>query len=232
MQLKCGQYTENNGKFPWTVSIQRDNSEIAVGTLISNQVVVTTADALFESDASQLQVLHVGNNSPQILSVKTIKVHANFSHFLLPFNNIALLKLSQPFNPSPFLTPICLVEDILEINPENCKLSSQLGDKNHIITSSKDCESKLRDLGASDFGNLVRNSSLCTEGAGDANVSTATGNGSPLVCPINYFKNQYALIGLASVDSWDLQRPNPQLPGIFANVPNFYEWINNNRLNF
>lgn len=230
--MKCGQVTENNGKFPWTVSIQMANSEIAVGTLISNEVVVTTADAVFEYDASQLQVLHIGNNSPQILNVKTIKVHANFSHFLLPFNNIALLKLSQPFNSSPFLAPICLVEDILEINPESCKLSTQLEDKNHIIISSKDCESKLRNLGVSDFGNLVRNSSLCTEGAGHVDVSTATGNGSPLVCPINYLKNQYALIGLASVDSWDLQRPNPQLPGIYANIPNFYNWLKNNRQNF
>lgn len=214
------------------MSIQKDNAEIAVGTLISNQVVVTTADAVFESDASQLQVLHMGNNSPQTLNVETIRVHENFKQFLLPFNNIALLKLSQPFNPSPFLAPICLVEDTLEINPEDCKLSTQLEEKQHIITSSKDCEAKLRDLGVTDFGNLVRNSSLCTEGARDVDASTPTGNGSPLVCPINYFKNQYALIGLASADSWNLQRPNPELPGIYANVPNFYKWINNARLSF
>lgn len=232
MQLKCGQFTENPGKFPWTVSVQKDNAEIAVGTLISNQVVVTTADAVFESDASQFQVLHMGNNFPQTLNVETIRVHENFSQLLLPFNNIALLKLSEPFNPSPFLAPICLVEDILEINPEDCKLSTQLEEKQHIITSSKDCEAKLRDLGVTDFGNLVRNSSLCTEGAGDVDASAPSGNGSPLVCPINYFKNQYALIGLASADSWNLQRPDPGLPGIYANVPNFYEWINNARLSF
>lgn len=226
--MNCGQVKESDAKFPWTVTILRKHTLVAVGTLISSQIVVTTADAVSESDASEFLVQHVEDDSFQSRPVISKLIHKDFNKLLLPFNNIALLKLSEPFSPNRYLRPICLIEDISEIDTQNCRLSFN-SNKQHKTTSNQDCHDMLKETGVKDFGNLVRDSTLCTESTDGVNGCTSTGRGNPLICPIKRTKNQYALIGLASCDSWELDRANPELPGIYANVAYFYNWINFNK---
>lgn len=223
--MNCGQVKDTDTKFPWTVTILKNHAVVAVGTLISSQIVVTTADAVNQSDASEFWVQHGnGDQSHQLIAVESKSIHQDFNKLLLPFNNIALLKLSKPFSASRFLRPICWIRDISEIDTQNCKLSFRSGTRQK-ITSNHDCQDMLRESGVKDFGNLVRDNTLCTEDADGVNACFNDGRGTPLVCPIKSMRNQYALVGLASCDSWGLERANPQLPGIYANVTYFYDWM-------
>ena len=88
------------------------------------------------------------------------------------------------------------------------------------------CQKQLRATEQLTINFQLHSSFICA--GGEINRDSCTGDGgSALVCPIEGVENKFYQAGIVS---WGIGCGLKDVPGVYTNVANFIEWINNEML--
>ncbi|XP_014361144.2 phenoloxidase-activating factor 2 isoform X1 [Papilio machaon] len=237
------------GEYPWMVAVLRrhvegekwnKNNYKGGGTLIHPSVVMTVAHNVAGMQPEELKI-RAGDwdtntqdeeYEHQEVNVAKIVVHQNYFRPSL-YNDIALLFLERPVvmdSQYPNIALGCLDRRPPPVNATCFSMgwgANNFNNKNVYasvlkkvklgILDHNDCESKLK---KTRLGPLFRLHSSFICAGGEQGVDTCKGDGgSSLVCRI---KNSYAVYGMVS---WGLSCGNKEVPGVYVNVPSFYDWV-------
>ncbi|CAN7938211.1 unnamed protein product, partial [Ixodes hexagonus] len=110
-------------EFPWQVSLQRNGYHFCGGSIISPSIILTAAHCVrrkWNGLSAVAGIINLGKRTPyyQRRNVTIVRSHKDFGRNGL-MNDIALLKLAEPFNfnkSEGYVGPICLPgpDDVLE----------------------------------------------------------------------------------------------------------------------
>jgi len=237
------------GEFPWMVAIldknyNRDSAEtfsICGGSLITPSVVLTGAHCVYKYAPSGIKI-RAGEWDTQSITervpyqerdVAKIIRHEQFLNTTL-FNNVALLILSEPLFKADNVGTVCLPPQNLKFNSKNCftmgwgkDVFGKQGRRQVILkkielptVSFNTCQQYLRDTRLGKFFELHK-SFMCAGGESGKDACTGDG-GSPLVCPDPENTGRYYQAGIVS---WGIGCGAQNVPGVYADVAKFRNWI-------
>lgn len=238
------------GEFPWmTALIQYDispdnkplNNYQCGASLIHPSIVLTAAHCVHNIPPQSLKV-RVGEWDTQTTAeplphqdrnIIDIVIHPDFQNESLR-NDIALLFLEIPVEIAENVNTVCLPppEEIFDF--ERCFATGwgkdQFGrdGKYQVILKKIDlpvippntCQELLRSTRLSQHFELHK-SFICAGGEDGKDTCKGDG-GSPLVCPIKTDPNRYYQAGIVA---WGIGCGSHNVPGVYASVTNFREWI-------
>ncbi|KAL7027517.1 hypothetical protein ACKWTF_005472 [Chironomus riparius] len=233
------------GEFPWMVGIlQRESGHkiyLCGGSLIAENVVLTAAHCLNESNLNDLSI-RAGEYDTQTTFelfphmdyvVKKVVIHEAFYRRAL-LNDIALLFLEKKAKMSDVIGTICLPSQDQAYDNKNCIATGWGKDKfgreglyQSILKKIElptvpfdDCEEKLRETRLGEDFELDT-SFMCA--GGDEGKDTCKGDGgSPLICPVDGQVNQYYQAGIVA---WGIECGKKDVPGVYINVARYRDWI-------
>ncbi|KAL1505942.1 hypothetical protein ABEB36_005387 [Hypothenemus hampei] len=237
------------GEFPWMMAILRanynpqihENLAICGGSLIAPNVVVTgghcvadlqTSDYLVRAGEWDTQTTKERLPHQERTVIQAI-VHEHYAPRVV-YNNIALLILNRPFDMADNIGTICLPAQDEKITSSEClasgwgKNSFGKAEKYQVILKKiklpmvdfHKCEKALQKtrLGSS-F--ILHHSFICA--GGEQGKDTCTGDGGgPLVCPDSRDQERYVQAGIVS---WGIGCGDRNIPGVYANVAKYRNWI-------
>ncbi|CAH1717475.1 unnamed protein product [Chironomus riparius] len=222
--------------------LQREhNIYMCGGSLIAENVVLTAAHCLNESNLNDLSI-RAGEYDTQTIFelfphvdyvVKKVVIHEAFYRRAL-LNDIALLFLEKKAKMSDVIGTICLPSQDQAYDNKNCIATGWGKDKfgreglyQSILKKIElptvpfdDCEEKLRETRLGEDFELDT-SFMCA--GGDEGKDTCKGDGgSPLICPVDGQVNQYYQAGIVA---WGIECGKKDVPGVYINVANYRDWI-------
>uniref|UniRef100_U5EPX0 Phenoloxidase-activating factor 2 n=1 Tax=Corethrella appendiculata TaxID=1370023 RepID=U5EPX0_9DIPT len=238
------------GEFPFVVAILKEqvlNDDTTVlifecgGTLIAPNVVITAAHCVIDKDYS-LMAVRAGEWDVVIDSeplphvdqkISEIIIHENYYKGTL-FNDIAIVIVETEFNLAEHIQPICLPPFRSNFDQSECfgtgwgkDKFGKIGQYQTIlkkidlpIVSRVNCQNSLR---KTRLGRRFRlhDSFMCA--GGKPGIDTCSGDGGgPLLCPIPGGRHQYYFAGIVS---WGIGCGNAGIPGVYVNVAQFTNWI-------
>ncbi|KAK3921842.1 Phenoloxidase-activating factor 2 [Frankliniella fusca] len=247
------------GEFPWMVAVLQlewiEGQEKPLnlyqcgGALITAQVVLTGAHCVAGKQANLLKI-RAGEWDTQTTKelyahqdrgVATINVHPRFNDKSL-HNDAALLILLDPVQIGGHIGTICLPPAGMQFDYKRCYASGWGKDKfgqdgqYQVILKKRDlpvvpraqCQELLRKTRLGAYF-LLDPSFICA--GGEPGRDTCKGDGgSPLVCPIDNESERYYQAGIVA---WGIDCGLANTPGVYGNVAQFRNWIDNelSRLN-
>jgi len=212
--------------YPFMVSLQQksNNFHFCGGSLLNETTVITAAHCTVNANPGSLQValgkhsLSTEEDTQQIIDVKSIVVHPDFSYYTL-VNDVSIIHLAEPAVLNKYVQPINLPEK--DASPEGytkiigwgtLKSGGQTPD---ILQKAKvkvvDFEECAEAYGSS--SNSVREGMMCAAAPGKD--SCQGDSGGPL------FKGR-TLLGLTS---WGYGCAQEKYPGVYTNVSSFVDFI-------
>ncbi|XP_046384718.1 phenoloxidase-activating factor 2-like [Ischnura elegans] len=169
--------------------------------------------------------------------VSKVVVHPQFKSGNL-FNDVALLFLSEPVKPAKHIGFVCLPDKNLLPPPATIclasgwgkdafgkegKYSSILKRLDLPIVSHAKCQHNLRKTRLGYYFRL-HESFICA--GGEKGKDTCKGDGGgPLVCPHPHNPERYMQSGIVA---WGIGCMKSHIPGVYANVAHFRDWIDEN----
>ncbi|MDQ7074901.1 MAG: trypsin-like serine protease [Gammaproteobacteria bacterium] len=220
------------GAYPWMVSLQDNFGHFCGGSLIADRWVLTAAHCTFDNNntplpASQLHVA-IGINTldsvtpNQLITVKTIHIHPDYTHNSGSDSDIALLELSQTSNQTPTLTATpSLMNQIAVASPlrvmgwgvlqENGRASNTLQEVDLPLVSQNSCNQS--------YGGGITDNMLCAGFAAGGKDSCQGDSGGPLLYQNNGVWHQ---VGVVSFGNGCAQAG---FPGVYTRVANYESWI-------
>lgn len=147
-------------------------------------------------------------------------------------NDIAVIRVNQPFRFTDHVSNICLYSGSQKVSTTGCfatgwgaetyetqhELSQMLKKVKMDHVDHDICEKQLRTALKKESFTLT-DSFLCA--GGNKNDLCAGDSGSPLVCPVAGEANKYVLTGLASYGV----KCFTETPGVYTNILKYHDWI-------
>lgn len=237
------------GEFPWMLAVLREDkvmdSTLNVyecgGSLIAPNVALTAAHCVMNKQKEALLV-RAGEWDTQTKNelyphqdrrVREVIMHAQFQKGSLA-NDIALLILEQPFDLAENIQPVCLPPKNHQFDGSSCfasgwgknifgkegKYQVILKKVQLPIVPHEQCQSSMR---KTRLGSRFRLHPSFVCAGGKVGEDTCRGDGgSPLVCPIPGTPTNYYQAGIVA---WGIGCGEQGVPGVYANVAMFRDWI-------
>lgn len=211
-------------RYPWQVSLQRLNSHFCGGSLYNENIVITAAHCVSNTNLARLQI-RVGSSTytegGQLLNALAVKSHERYNPFTM-LNDIALIRLATPVKLSRNVKPIKLATKAPStgdkavvtgwgiIRSGDVLLPDTLRSVVVKMVSNEDCGSTTYE-----YGEFIKPSMICAYAEGKD--ACQGDSGGPLV-------SDGRLVGVVS---WGDGCAKPNNPGVYADVAHFHSWILN-----
>lgn len=237
------------GEFPWMTALLVEEEALGKlvkvykcgASLIAPNVVLTGAHCVHDKDPQKL-IVRLGEWDTQTsnelfnhvdITVSRKIVHENF-HPKALYNNVALLILSEPAKLGENIGVICLPPQGQSFDGQRCTVSGWGKDnfgkegKYQVIMKKIDlpmvphaqCQSALRQTRLGRHFKL-HESFNCAGGEPGKDACRGDGGG-PLICPVAGDPKRYYQAGIVS---WGIGCGETGVPGVYANVASFRNWI-------
>ncbi|XP_017776715.1 PREDICTED: proclotting enzyme-like [Nicrophorus vespilloides] len=233
------------GEFPWMVAILRTNIvkneslDVCGGSLITPNVILTGAHCVQKFKTGDIKVragewdtqTTMERISYQERAVAEIIIHEQF-HPQTLYNDVALLILEKKFIDADNVRTICMPAQNLKFESRNCFAmgwgegvsgKGQHGILKKIempIVERDKCQEALRTTRLGQVFDL-HSSFICAGGEGKKDTCKGDG-GSPLVCPDPQNPGRYLQAGIVA---WGINCGIPNVPGVYADVAQYRDWI-------
>lgn len=233
-------------EFPWMIEIllRQPNGlvqAICGAALITPNVVITGGHCVNKVKTTDI-FIRAGEWDTQTTrervpyqerDVSDIIIHPEFNPKTV-FNNVALLILSRPLKKADNIGTICLPPPGLVNNAQECFVTgwgkSMFGSQSAPSVILKkirvpmvpfnECQRALRTTRLGALFNL-HDSFVCAGGKQGQDACTGDGGG-PLVCPDPNNPKRYQLTGIVS---WGIGCGENGVPGVYADVAKFRDWV-------
>ncbi|ODN00518.1 Serine protease 44 [Orchesella cincta] len=230
------------GAYPWmAVILGKGNNYVGAGALISPNFVLTAAHKIKSWKPGATMKVRLGewnakeDDEPYKnveVPIESVLIHPGFNIDNLQ-NDIALVKLAKPVDTKayPHIEAACLPQKGYEYTGQRCFVAGfgkdAFGNGKHSyimkevdlpIVDQDICEQRMRTTRLGPHFNLNRYSFLCAGGEEGKDACTGDG-GSPLVCNTG----KWQVVGLVA---WGIGCADYGIPGVYVNVPNYADWIN------
>ncbi|XP_026671746.1 uncharacterized protein LOC108627588 isoform X2 [Ceratina calcarata] len=246
-RIKTPSYVDGDaefGEYPWQVAIlKKDPTEsvyVCGGTLISPRHILTAAHCVKTYAARDLRVRlgewdvnHDVEFYPYIeRDVSSVNVHPEFYAGTL-YNDIAILRIDHEvdFQKNPHISPACLPDKRDDFTRNRCwttgwgkdafgdfgKYQNILKEVDVPIVNNQICEQQMRRTRLGPGFNL-HPGFICAGGEEGKDACKGDGGG-PMVCERN------GRWQLAGVVSWGIGCGQPGVPGVYARVSHYLDWI-------
>ncbi|XP_044160581.1 transmembrane protease serine 9-like [Bufo gargarizans] len=229
-----------DGEWPWQVSVHYQGSHICGGSLISTQWVLSAAHCFENSVSAADYQVYLGFHRlwvkppPQavISGVHTLIVSAEYKG-MGSRGDIALLRLSAPISPSPYILPVCLPSASVTFP---CGLECWVTGWGHTafhgdrpsngtlqkvrtpLIDHETCDT-LYHIWSLDYSTIVQEDKICAGFVKGQKDSCQGDSGGPLVCKVDGVWYQ------AGIVSWGEGCAYPFRPGVYTLVPAYEQWI-------
>ncbi|XP_034933964.1 uncharacterized protein [Chelonus insularis] len=232
------------GEYPWQVAIlKKDPAEsvyVCGGTLISPRHILTAAHCVKTHSSYDLRarlgewdVNHDVEFYPYIeRDIVSVTVHPEFYAGTL-YNDIAILKLDHDvdFEKNPHISPACLPDKHDDFTGSRCwttgwgkdafgdfgKYQNILKEVDVPVVSNSICEHQMRRTRLGPSFNL-HPGFMCAGGEDGKDACKGDGGG-PMICERNGHWQ------VAGVVSWGIGCGQPGVPGVYARVSYYLDWI-------
>jgi secreted trypsin-like serine protease len=226
------------------VILGKGNNYIGAGALISPYYVLTAAHKVqsWKGPETPMKV-RLGEWNAQDdsepyknveIDVESITIHPEFNPSNL-YNDVALVRLRTPIdlNAYPHIQSVCLPNSRNEnFVGQRCWVAGfgkdAFGNGKHSyimrevdvpVVDTYECQQRLRSTRLGAQFELNKNSFTCAGGEEGKDACSGDG-GSPLVCETN---GRWTVAGLVA---WGIGCAEYGVPGVYANVPSYVDWIN------
>ncbi|KAM8705764.1 hypothetical protein ACLKA7_010119 [Drosophila subpalustris] len=230
------------GRWPWQVSVRRtsffgfSSTHRCGGALINENWIATAGHCVDDLLIAQIRIRvgeydfsHVQEQLPYIeRGVAKKVVHPKYNFFTYEYD-LALVKLEQPLEFAPHVSPICLPETeslLIGMNAtvtgwgrlsEGGTLPSVLQEVSVPIVSNDNCKSMFLRAGRQEF---IPDIFLCAGYETGGQDSCQGDSGGPLQA-----KSQDGRFFLAGIISWGIGCAEANLPGVCTRISKFVPWI-------
>ncbi|KAH8311113.1 hypothetical protein KR044_004479, partial [Drosophila immigrans] len=230
------------GRWPWQVSVRRtsffgfSSTHRCGGALINENWIATAGHCVDDLLITQIRIRvgeydfsHVQEQLPYIeRGVAKKVVHPKYNFFTYEYD-LALVKLEQPLEFAPHVSPICLPETeslLIGMNAtvtgwgrlsEGGTLPSVLQEVSVPIVSNDNCKSMFLRAGRQEF---IPDIFLCAGYETGGQDSCQGDSGGPLQA-----KSQDGRFFLAGIISWGIGCAEANLPGVCTRISKFVPWI-------
>ncbi|XP_066594930.1 uncharacterized protein [Prorops nasuta] len=232
------------GEYPWQVAIlKKDPNEsvyVCGGTLISSRHIITAAHCVkthagrdLRARLGEWDVNHDVEFYPYIeRDIVSVHVHPEFYAGTL-YNDIAILKLDHDvdFEKNPHISPACLPDKHDDFTGTRCwttgwgkdafgdfgKYQNILKEVDVPVVSNQVCEHQMKRTRLGSSFNL-HPGFICAGGEEGKDACKGDGGG-PMVCERN---GRWQLSGVVS---WGIGCGQPGVPGVYARVSYYLDWI-------
>uniref|UniRef100_H9GH72 Serine protease 56 n=1 Tax=Anolis carolinensis TaxID=28377 RepID=H9GH72_ANOCA len=221
------------GAWPWLVSVWLNGELMCGGVLVGDAWVLTAAHCFTGSRNELAWSVVLGDydltkldEGERIVPVSRILSHPKFNPKTF-HNDMALLELSSPVSPSPWVTPVCLPEHPTELDTgtlcyiigwgslyEDGPAADVVMEARVPILAQDTCRSAL--------GSQLFTSAMFCAGYLSGGIDSCQGDsGGPLTC-WDPASERYKLYGITS---WGDGCGERGKPGVYTRVAAFTDWI-------